>query len=192
MLEGLRAGGEAGPTDEPGPSQVHPASRGLPRRHLQRGGKGARSKTEEPGRHEGQRGEGRLEAERAACSGLLPASAGLPGNQRPLLPQGCVANTRKRQVWGVFSATDVINQETSLMPELPQIPFDLIIHNHRRYLLISTAVSEAAPASAEGGNGQAPAPAGDRSELPGASACLDTQSTTPSHLSFRALSYRSF
>lgn len=56
------------------------------------GREGRKEQTEEPGRQEGC-----LEAELAACSGLLPSSARLPGNQRPLLPQGCVANTIQRR-----------------------------------------------------------------------------------------------
>lgn len=125
--------------------------------------------------------------------GSFPPRASLTGHQRPLLPHACITNKIIEEPrWHMFSATDMINQEIPLVPELPQMPFDLITHNHRQELLISMAVNGAGPGFCEGGDGQAPAPARDPAELPGATSCINPQSTTPSHPSFLALSYRSF
>ena len=54
-----------------------------------------------------------------------------PAPATPILPAECITNKLIEEAcWCPPSPTDIINQEISLMPELPDMPFDLIIHKH--------------------------------------------------------------
>lgn len=68
-----------------------------------------------------RRREGRPEGTAPISHAGLDGSGGSIAHNIPEDPRGCI-----------FRATDTINQEISLIPELPQMPFDLIIHNHRQ------------------------------------------------------------
>lgn len=117
ISEGLPAGRQAVPTDAPGPSSVPLAVR--PLLLPPEGREGLAGQDADLGRLAGPLDRGAVEAELAAC----PSS---------FLAQGITSKLPEEACWCILSAADIIYQEISLIPELPHMPFDLIVHEHRQ------------------------------------------------------------